>query len=889
MKRHVLMGIAILMSAVGVQAVDVRSGNAAQSEIPVLTPDAVSTSDLVSSSDLVSATVSTPDAISSSDAVSSSDFVTTTDLAPSSDLVSATVSTPDPVSSSDPSTKSEQIPSSTPIPTTDALTGSITDTLTLQEVTVNAAFSSPKNSPLRLTVIDSETLRSRAAARTYPELLKGIPSVYATAETGSYGDAKFNIRGFGQENIAVLLNGIPISGLTSGNMFWNNWMGLADATYAIQLQKGVGASMLSDGSVGGSMNIITSTSSEQFSASAGMSASHFGTYKGYVSISSGVLSKGWAINLMASYVGGKGYVQATDVSAFSYMLNVSKRIGNEHTLLFTALGSPEQHDQRSQRLSMDEINRYGRDYNKNWGVRDGKPYNISRNNYFKPYFTLQHIWNGERLSMKNSVYLAVGSGGGRWTETKGAPILSFTREGLIDWTAVTQANAGADRSYLPSDAPEGNAAMNILSDFMAGHTQTGAVASAEYALTERWKLGAGLHYQYYSTWENEQITDLLGADFWYEDYAGKSLAGLAGRDPYKKVGDYIRTNNGKVTHHGTFYLTASYQAEKFTANIGLSGFGSVNRRWDRYNYTGSDIWSDTAKGLGASVKGGMLWKPSYGHSIYLNGGWYSRLPYPSVWFSSGNNEITENVRNERNTLGELGYRFTWSRGGVEVTGYAAYWKNRSMMSNPYKQADAIGVTKYMVTGLDALHYGVEVDAFYRPADWVRLSAFASLGDWRWKNDVEAIIYDNYSYNQVGTVGVYSDGLPVGGAPQTQVGASVQFSIPGGFGIDADWQFNDRMYAEFDPVTRTSSDDRAPAYRIPSYHLLGATLRWTGTLSRSQSANRDRCRLTVYITGANLLDTMYIERGKDGASHDLDTFRGYWGFGRNFTFGLRFTL
>ena len=253
-----------------------------------------------------------------------------------------------------------------------------------------------------------------------------------------------------------------------------------------------------------------------------------------------------------------------------------------------------------------------------------------------------------------------------------------------------------------------------------------------------------------------------------------------------------------------------------------------------------------------------------------------------MWFSSGNNEITENVSNERNTLGELGYRFTWGRGGIELTGYAAYWKNRSMMSDPYKQADAIGTTKYMVTGLDAFHYGVELDAFYKPADWVKVSAYASLGDWRWKNDVEAIIYDNYSDNQVGTVGVYSDGLPVGGAPQTQIGAELSFYIPGGFSITADWNFNDRMYAEFDPVTRTSSEDRSPAYRIPAYHLLGATLQWSGEFA-------GRYGVTVFATGANLLDTMYIERGKDGAGHDLASFRGYWGFGRNFSFGIRFSL
>ncbi len=776
----------------------------------------------------------------------------------------------------------------------------IADTLTLQEVTVRASFSDVSRSPLRLSTIDNETLKSRAASRTYPELLKGIPGLYATSESGSYGDAKLNIRGFRQENIAVLLNGIPISGLTSGNMFWNNWMGLADATYAIQVQKGVGGSMLSDGSVGGSVNILTASSSENPSLEVGTYASHYGTAKGYVSFDTGVLPKGWGVNLMASYVGGKGYVDATDVSAFSYMLNVSKRINQEHILLFTALGSPEQHDQRSTRLSWDEVQRYGRTYNKNWGWRDGKSYNLSRNNYFKPYFTLQHIWNGDKFSMRNSAYLAVGNGGGRWTETKGTPISAYMKEGIVDWDAAVAANRIDDRPSLMSpseEGPEGAAARNILSDYMAGHTQAGAISSVEFNPVRKLTLGAGIHYQYYSTWECERITDLLGADYWYEDYENKSLAGLAGRNPYKKVGDYVRTDNGKVTHHGTFYLTAAYASDALSANLGVSAFGSVNRRWDKYNYVGDDVWSDTAKGLGASVKGGLLWKPADGHSLYVNGGWYSRLPYPSVWFSSGNNEITEGVRNEQNILGEAGYRYVWSRGGVELTGYAAYWKNKTMMSDPYKQADAIGVTKYMVTGLDAFHYGVEVDAFCNFTDWMKLSVFASIGDWRWKNDVQAVIYDDYSDVEVGRINVYSDGLPVGDAPQTQLGAQLGFDIPCGFRFLADWQFNDRMYADFDPVTRTDPSDRSPSYRFPSYHLLGATLSWSDEF-RLCAAGGDaagKCQLaktmgvTVFVTGANLLDAMYIERGKDGASHDLATFRGYWGFGRNFSFGVRFSF
>ena len=801
----------------------------------------------------------------------------------------------------------------------------LADTLSLQEVTVSASFPDSKRSPLRLTVVDNATIKSRAASRTFPELMKGIPGLYATSESGSYGDAKMNIRGFRQENTAVMLNGIPISGLVSGSMFWNNWMGLADATYAVQLQKGIGSSMLVDGSVGGTVNIITDASAEQFGGEAGVYASGYGTVKGYVKFSSGQLPKGWALNLMASYVGGQGYVDATDVSSFAYMLNVSKRFGQEHTLMFTALGSPENHDQRSARLSRQEVLEHGLRYNKNWGWRDGEMYNLSSNSYFKPYFTLQHIWNGDgRLSMKNSLYLAVGSGGGRWSETKGAPLASYIKDSQIDWDAIVAANmpssgsnnGGSDmRSGFGHDAetlagltfseaglPPGNAAQNILSQYMAGHTQAGVITSAEYRLTPAWTLGAGLHYQYYTTWERERITDLLGADWWYEDYEHKSLAGLAGRDPIKHVGDFVRTDNGKITHHGTAYLTTAYSSARLNANLGVSVFGSANRRWDRYNYAGDDIYSDVAGGVGASVKAGVLYRPGRGHSVYLNGGWYSRLPYAGVFFSSGNNEVTKGVKNERNILGEAGWRYVWDRGGLELTAYAAYWKNKSMMSDPYKQDDAYD-TRYMVTGLDAFHYGVEAEVFHRLTDWLKLSAFASVGDWRWKNDVQAIIYDDYTRQEIGRVNVYSDGLPVGDAPQTQIGAAMSVDMPADFHLSVDWQFNDRMYADFDPVTRTDASDRLPSYRIPSYHLLGATLSWSrrSVLPGKSSGKTDAfgndaagCRsgkvgLTLFVNGSNLLDTVFIERGKDGASHDIDTFRGFWGFGRTFSFGMRLSF
>ena len=62
---------------------------------------------------------------------------------------------------------------------------SISDTLSIQEAVIQTTFASSKSSPLRLTTIDNGQLKQRAAERTYPEMLRGIPSHYATSETGS--------------------------------------------------------------------------------------------------------------------------------------------------------------------------------------------------------------------------------------------------------------------------------------------------------------------------------------------------------------------------------------------------------------------------------------------------------------------------------------------------------------------------------------------------------------------------------------------------------------------------------------------------------------------------------------------------------------------------------
>ena len=283
-----------------------------------------------------------------------------------------------------------------------AAAGAQTDTtaiFALDGSSISASIANAAISSLRLTDINQDKLRENAPGRTFPEMIRNIPGVYSTSEAGSFGDAKINIRGFKQENISVLLNGIPISGLTSGSMYWNNWMGLSDATASIQVQKGIGNSMLSDNSVGGTINILTMRPSENPGAEAGWYHTGSGANNAFINISTGNLPKGWNLTLMGSYNWGSTFVDCSRISSGSFLAVLDKSFRGGHRLNFTALGSPETHQQRSSRLSYAEMEKYGISYNKSWGwqtAEDGSRFQrtTARNNYFKPYFTLTHSYDG---------------------------------------------------------------------------------------------------------------------------------------------------------------------------------------------------------------------------------------------------------------------------------------------------------------------------------------------------------------------------------------------------------------------------------------------------------------------------------------------------------------
>jgi outer membrane receptor for ferrienterochelin and colicin len=108
-----------------------------------------------------------------------------------------------------------------------------------QVVIAVADIAKDRKTPVAVSTIKEAQIVERLGNQEFPEILKSTPSVYAAKGGGGFGDGKMNIRGFDQNNTAVMINGVPVNDMEDGAVYWSNWLGLSDVTSAMQVQRGL--------------------------------------------------------------------------------------------------------------------------------------------------------------------------------------------------------------------------------------------------------------------------------------------------------------------------------------------------------------------------------------------------------------------------------------------------------------------------------------------------------------------------------------------------------------------------------------------------------------------------------------------------------------------------
>ena len=78
------------------------------------------------------------------------------------------------------------------------------------------ASRADEKTPVAYTNVTKADLEARLGSQDIPMALNTTPSVYATQQGGGAGDARINVRGFNQRNVAVMINGVPQNDMENG-------------------------------------------------------------------------------------------------------------------------------------------------------------------------------------------------------------------------------------------------------------------------------------------------------------------------------------------------------------------------------------------------------------------------------------------------------------------------------------------------------------------------------------------------------------------------------------------------------------------------------------------------------------------------------------------------
>lgn len=744
----------------------------------------------------------------------------------------------------------------------------------INEVLITAnSYAIDRETPVAMSTITTEIITEKASNQEFPELLKSTPGVYATKQGGGFGDSRINLRGFQSQNVAVMINGVPVNDMENGSVYWSNWAGLTDVTKSMQVQRGLGASKVAVPSIGGTINIITKTTDATKGGSLFYGIGNDGYNKVGFSYATGLSENGWAFAASGSKTEGNGWADGLEFEAYNYFFNVSKLINDKHTLSLTGFGAPQYHGQRQNMKSIDEYRNapQGRRWNADWGVKNGEVVNVEDNFYHKPQFSLNHYWTIDETSfLSTAIYASVGTGGGGGISTDRSIGVDSIRTG--DEFSPYDLDEMVD---INQNSVDGHARIYRY-DSRNDHNWYGALSTYQKSINANFNLLGGVDLRYYKGKHFREVKDLLGADYYLDNTNVNNPNNRA------MTGDKISYyNDGVVLWEGGF-LQGEYTDGTLSAFVSLSASNTSYKRIDYFLYEPGNQETDFQNFFGFQTKGGANYNLTENHNVFANIGYFEKAPFFDGVFLNNENIINKEAENEKILSYELGYGYRSSKINGNVNLYRTSWKDRSFTEPIFTQSGEVYFANLL--GVDALHQGVEIDFTYQPTTKLTVRGMVSIGDWEWTNNLDEITVYSEDRSESQTFGpIFMKGVKVGDAAQTTAALGASYKILDELKIGFDYNYYANYYADFEPTSLTTPGTKV--WEVPDYSLLD--------LNAVFNFNVAGLKASLFANVNNVFDTEYISDARNGDDLADEDKNGdaigssvYFGTGRTWTTGLK---
>ena len=796
----------------------------------------------------------------------------------------------------------------------------------LESLEVFASRAVDRKTPVAFTNVDKVQVQRELGSRDAPLVLNTTPSVYATAQGGGAGDARVNVRGFNQRNVAIMLNGVPVNDMENGWVYWSNWDGVGDATSSIQLQRGLSAVNLATPSIGGTMNIITDPAANSRQVLAKQEVGNDGFLKSTVSLSTGLIDGKYAFTVSGVRKTGDGYYYGTWTDAWAYYAAGAWNINEKHRVDLYAVGAPQRHGQNLYKQSLaaydheyarevmeddglsatdiqgtlDKFPEQGRRWNQTaspvsssysgdidngFGSVERPVDNIlnERENFFhKPQVNLNYYAQLSDQSLWSTVlYYSGGKGGG--TGTRGSMVWDYSGPGRrVDYDATIARNQtnGLSRGILRNSH-------NV-------QYTLGAISKFKHELNENITLEAGVDWRTAEIEHYYSVRDLLGGTG-YQSFAN-DFWGASGK--VVGLGDKLNYYNTNTVDWVGVFAQGEYTKDQLTA-YGMAGYSTVKYTYkDHFKDDGGSPFEAESDNIGGyQVKGGVSYQTNDLVSFYANAGYVSKVPIFDGAIDDVTGVVNPDPQNETFVALEAGatFRSADRKLAGKVNVYNTQWNDRTITRFVTELNGDDGLLN--IGGLNALHRGAEAEIAYQPLDMVRADVAISLGDWTYTDDVSAKYTPDISDpNSQETVNMYLKDIKVGDAPQTQFAYGVTFFPMDGLYAKVTGRSYSRFFADFDPTSRTDASDRGQSWETPAYNIFDLNI---GYDIPAEMLGASRFDIRVFGNIFNVFDSMYIQDAVDnsrfnaytanGKNHGPDDAEVYLGLPRSFNFGTRITF
>jgi iron complex outermembrane receptor protein len=739
----------------------------------------------------------------------------------------------------------------------------------LDEIVVTSfSLAIDRKTPVAVSTISAAEIETKIGNQEFPEVLKSTPGVYANKAGGGFGDAELRMRGFEGENIAVMINGVPVNDMENGRVYWSNWAGLSDVTRTMQTQRGLGAAKVAVPSIAGTVNVVTKTTDAEKGGSIYAATGNDGYTKFGATVSTGKSENGLAATVSASRTVGDGYVDGTEFIGYNYFVNIAKEFGEDHELSFTAFGAPQRHGQRQNRYTIETYreSERGIKFNGDWGYLNGQVTYIEDNFYHKPQMSLNHYWDiNENTELSTALYASFGTGGGGgWAGTNKFGLDSKYRDGYLqpvnlDLIVDENIERGADGSET------------ILRASRNDHNWYGALSTLSTDITDDIELLAGIDLRYYKGEHFQEVTDLLGGQYYFDDSNVNNPVNLA------KVGDKISYNNDGIVLWEGGFLQGEYSKDDLDIFVSLAASNTSYKRVDYFNNLDSDPnqESDYANFFGYQIKGGANYNFTRTSGVFANIGYFERAPFFDAVFLNFVNDLNPDAENQKIFSTELGYTYRSSVLRANVNVYRTNWRDRSLIYSYNNPDGSLGVAN--ILGVNAVHQGLELDFEYRPFEELSITGFASFGDYRWESDVTGVQIFDEEQNLIDEINLFIEDTKVGGTPQTTAGLGVDYEFLTDMRLRANYNYFGDFWSDFDPVSRTNPD-AGETWKLPDFGTLDVGLSYNFSVAGFDAA----LNANVY----NITDTEYIANAQNGLQNNARTALVWYGFGRTYTVGAK---